>query len=137
MFFKHPLFWKEWKTAKWWSAVMASMFLVMFLSMSHSLSQYHEMLLERSKILTSDPYLLSQDGSILEPVFLRIFSNGFSGLVFFLVPVIVIMSILLFQSDRKESVGMFISSLPFTKELCRSEERRVGKECRSRWSPYH
>src|SRR3712207_1840468 len=23
------------------------------------------------------------------------------------------------------------------KILCRSEERRVGKECRSRWSPYH
>ena len=23
------------------------------------------------------------------------------------------------------------------KKLCRSEERRVGKECRSRWSPYH
>ena len=23
------------------------------------------------------------------------------------------------------------------KELDRSEERRVGKECRSRWSPYH
>ena len=23
------------------------------------------------------------------------------------------------------------------KELKRSEERRVGKECRSRWSPYH
>src|SRR2546430_5775695 len=22
-------------------------------------------------------------------------------------------------------------------ELIRSEERRVGKECRSRWSPYH
>src|SRR5256885_10304396 len=22
-------------------------------------------------------------------------------------------------------------------EYCRSEERRVGKECRSRWSPYH
>ena len=22
-------------------------------------------------------------------------------------------------------------------ELERSEERRVGKECRSRWSPYH
>ena len=28
---------------------------------------------------------------------------------------------------------------PFTSRLCfdRSEERRVGKECRSRWSPYH
>ena len=24
-----------------------------------------------------------------------------------------------------------------TKEFKRSEERRVGKECRSRWSPYH
>ena len=35
----------------------------------------------------------------------------------------------------------FFSSLGIKKngikELCRSEERRVGKECRSRWSPYH
>ena len=29
--------------------------------------------------------------------------------------------------------------VPGTKDLTsnRSEERRVGKECRSRWSPYH
>ena len=26
---------------------------------------------------------------------------------------------------------------PDTGEIRRSEERRVGKECRSRWSPYH
>ena len=26
---------------------------------------------------------------------------------------------------------------PLYLDLCRSEERRVGKECRSRWSPYH
>ena len=26
---------------------------------------------------------------------------------------------------------------PIIAELTRSEERRVGKECRSRWSPYH
>ena len=25
----------------------------------------------------------------------------------------------------------------FSFSNCRSEERRVGKECRSRWSPYH
>src|SRR5256886_15785474 len=25
----------------------------------------------------------------------------------------------------------------FAEEMGRSEERRVGKECRSRWSPYH
>ena len=24
-----------------------------------------------------------------------------------------------------------------SRPVCRSEERRVGKECRSRWSPYH
>ena len=29
-------------------------------------------------------------------------------------------------------VGASISGITF-----RSEERRVGKECRSRWSPYH
>ena len=27
--------------------------------------------------------------------------------------------------------------LPAGEDLQRSEERRVGKECRSRWSPYH
>ena len=26
---------------------------------------------------------------------------------------------------------------PFSDYARRSEERRVGKECRSRWSPYH
>ena len=29
------------------------------------------------------------------------------------------------------------SELEEAKEVKRSEERRVGKECRSRWSPYH
>ena len=27
--------------------------------------------------------------------------------------------------------------LPWIRTVQRSEERRVGKECRSRWSPYH
>ena len=26
---------------------------------------------------------------------------------------------------------------PISSKIYRSEERRVGKECRSRWSPYH
>src|SRR2546425_9009335 len=29
------------------------------------------------------------------------------------------------------------SGIPSPKDVLRSEERRVGKECRSRWSPYH
>ena len=34
---------------------------------------------------------------------------------------------------------LLAASLPESTEvrLERSEERRVGKECRSRWSPYH
>ena len=31
---------------------------------------------------------------------------------------------------KKHKIGLIVSSI-------RSEERRVGKECRSRWSPYH
>ena len=34
------------------------------------------------------------------------------------------------------SIHYSIFSPPFA-SLYRSEERRVGKECRSRWSPYH
>ena len=34
------------------------------------------------------------------------------------------------------SAALACSTLMRTKEA-RSEERRVGKECRSRWSPYH
>ena len=37
----------------------------------------------------------------------------------------------LFFSDLYD----FFPSINFG--FCRSEERRVGKECRSRWSPYH
>ena len=36
------------------------------------------------------------------------------------------------QTNLRESIAIEKRS-----ELKRSEERRVGKECRSRWSPYH
>ena len=32
---------------------------------------------------------------------------------------------------------ILVSVPPVLEEPRRSEERRVGKECRSRWSPYH
>ena len=36
------------------------------------------------------------------------------------------------------SIGIFTGLYSiFSSMLTRSEERRVGKECRSRWSPYH
>ena len=36
-----------------------------------------------------------------------------------------------------EEKGLISGYKDGTFKLCRSEERRVGKECRSRWSPYH
>ena len=35
------------------------------------------------------------------------------------------------------SIKEQIRTREYKPQLCRSEERRVGKECRSRWSPYH
>ena len=37
-------------------------------------------------------------------------------------------------SGKKSDIEARCSSI---KQQVRSEERRVGKECRSRWSPYH
>ena len=34
-------------------------------------------------------------------------------------------------------IGVLILILLIPLAMIRSEERRVGKECRSRWSPYH
>ena len=39
-------------------------------------------------------------------------------------------------SSSDDYSGTFLSN-PMVSEQLRSEERRVGKECRSRWSPYH
>ena len=36
----------------------------------------------------------------------------------------------------RERIQMLLDEGSF-EEFDRSEERRVGKECRSRWSPYH
>ena len=40
------------------------------------------------------------------------------------------------KQARSIKYQIAIARLPMAKEI-RSEERRVGKECRSRWSPYH
>ena len=39
-------------------------------------------------------------------------------------------------SDPDENAGETITAKEIL-DIGRSEERRVGKECRSRWSPYH
>ena len=49
-----------------------------------------------------------------------------------------------FENCRKKSIHVAIATARYiggaayyANKLHRSEERRVGKECRSRWSPYH
>ena len=37
----------------------------------------------------------------------------------------------------KEGQNLPTDTLSTVRSVLRSEERRVGKECRSRWSPYH
>src|SRR2546427_2340090 len=39
--------------------------------------------------------------------------------------------------EKREAVVTFDDAKTNAGALARSEERRVGKECRSRWSPYH
>ena len=47
-----------------------------------------------------------------------------------------------FSLNNKDEVNIFLIGKgveyeQISDEKFRSEERRVGKECRSRWSPYH
>ena len=39
--------------------------------------------------------------------------------------------------DFSCAVGAVVGAVAVGEGVPRSEERRVGKECRSRWSPYH
>ena len=46
----------------------------------------------------------------------------------------------LFRDLKKGTAGVTVISGCLESQkahMIRSEERRVGKECRSRWSPYH
>ena len=49
-------------------------------------------------------------------------------------------SVSIFGESHGRGIGVVLDNLPSGEEIDldeRSEERRVGKECRSRWSPYH
>ena len=44
----------------------------------------------------------------------------------------------IFDKNEREIKKIYSGDLPKEQiKTTRSEERRVGKECRSRWSPYH
>src|SRR2546425_11520005 len=41
------------------------------------------------------------------------------------------------KTDASTLLNRMVEEMEMRYESMRSEERRVGKECRSRWSPYH
>ena len=41
------------------------------------------------------------------------------------------------ERDNAKAIAKLLKKLREEMGRMRSEERRVGKECRSRWSPYH
>ena len=43
------------------------------------------------------------------------------------------------RKHKTNAIGVVVPEIAnyFFSQVIRSEERRVGKECRSRWSPYH
>ena len=47
-----------------------------------------------------------------------------------------LLDLIIIKNCNLHEVAILLSKA-FTGNLDRSEERRVGKECRSRWSPYH
>ena len=59
--------------------------------------------------------------------------------VFFLVLIIILFApMILGRLHIPHIIGMILAGVVIGEYgFNRSEERRVGKECRSRWSPYH
>ena len=55
--------------------------------------------------------------------------------LFLCYPLLKIVRQAFFSSEGNFTFANFLQF--FSQKRSRSEERRVGKECRSRWSPYH
>src|ERR1051326_2402779 len=85
-------------------------------------------------LLRVNPYLYFAAYVILQYVVIATAWNilgGYAGYVNFGTPAF-------FAMGAYTSVFLILSMrAPIGVQIVRSEERRVGKECRSRWSPYH
>ena len=84
---------------------------------------------EDFKVFDNYTYVLTGDGCLMEGI-----SNEASSLAGTLE---LSKFIMLYDSNNITIEGNTDVAFKENVRLCRSEERRVGKECRSRWSPYH
>ena len=73
----------------------------------------------------------------------KFFKNFYLLLIFlFLYAPIVVLMIFSFNDSKSRRLWNGFTTRWYVEllrdaDILRSEERRVGKECRSRWSPYH
>ena len=76
----------------------------------------------------SDEYILYAT-LVTIPVVITFFARKYikSLFLFVMIHIVLIAAAIMLGRTDAESTAYFV----------RSEERRVGKECRSRWSPYH
>ena len=72
------------------------------------------------------------DGAAAQAYIVAVLTVGFLA-----VAIVLATSILTRQRRRIEQADATVEAVEHDRDTIRSEERRVGKECRSRWSPYH
>ena len=75
-------------------------------------------------------------GKLLDKIFGNTLVAEYSEVVLICIAILILVLVIWFVYKKRPELFMHSrkSTLPYT---VRSEERRVGKECRSRWSPYH
>ena len=91
-----------------------------------------------------DMFIVTLNDNKLNPVFFardqsNLKSNTGSGVVVYDVSNYIINGTNVLDLNKTGSAGVYSATLVYMYNTThrRSEERRVGKECRSRWSPYH
>ena len=63
--------------------------------------------------------------------------SGVGVVEMILILVVLIGLVIIFKKQLTNLVNSIFETINSKAGSIRSEERRVGKECRSRWSPYH
>src|SRR2546426_12124595 len=96
-----------------------------------------EALVAQANALKADLIVQTGDMIDINPAYIPEYVRAFRDLAAPLGVVTVLGNHDRYTGEREVVRGVREAGQVFVKNGARSEERRVGKECRSRWSPYH